>query len=128
VFAGPLLLLESAAAGGQQAESGPDFGRVRGMPAPATLGVDPAGAGRPDGAGAFGSTGGGAGDSGAGDGGLLGAGPLDWFTVVVLELLVVAEPVVIDTDEDPDDELAVLEPVDAVASMWVAEAADSARA
>jgi len=42
---------------------------------------------------------------------------LDWFTVVVLELLVVAEPVVIDTDEDPDDELAVLEPVDAVASI-----------
>lgn len=98
------------------------------MPPPATLGVDDAGAGRPDSAGASGSTRGGAGDGGAGDGGVLGAGPLDWSTVVVLELLVVAEPVVIDTDEDPDDELAVLEPVDAVASIWVAEAADSARA
>jgi hypothetical protein len=111
------LLFESSVAGRQQAAGGPDCGRDRGVPAPATLGVDPAGAGPPDSAGAPGSTRGGAGDGGAGDGGVLGAGPLDWSTVVVLELLVVAEPVVIDTDEDPDEELAVLDPVDAVASI-----------
>ncbi len=116
MFAGPLLF-ESSAAGRQQADGDPDFGRVCRAPAPATLGVDCAGAGRPDCAGASGSAGGGAADDGTGDGGVLGAGPLDWSTVVVLELLVVAEPVVIDTDEDPDDELAVLEPVDAVASI-----------
>lgn len=47
---------------------------------------------------------------------------------VELELLAVAEPVVIDADEDPDEELAELEPVDAVASMCVAELAESATA
>jgi hypothetical protein len=53
---------------------------------------------------------------------------LDWFTDVELELPAVAEPVVIDADEDPDDdEVAESEPVDAVVTMCTAELADSAR-
>ena len=58
---------------------------------------------------------------------MLAVEPLDWFTVVELELLAVAEPVVIDADEDDDDELAELEPVDAAEVMGAAEVADSAR-
>lgn len=46
---------------------------------------------------------------------------------VELELLAVADPVVIDADEDDEDELAELEPVDEVAFMCVAVVADTAR-